>query len=107
MRKHSSCPRARRAARERPVLVSIISRLGSPRRSSRRRRVGTIRGVIAQADANSDASNTIELGAGDFTLTKDGGGEVLIQNTSGVTGKTLFIEGQGVATRAILGRSYA
>ncbi len=56
----------------------------------------SLRSAINQADSNADASNTIELGPGTYTLTEAGGGSLLIQDrASGVANKSLTIEGAG------------
>lgn len=55
----------------------------------------SLRAAIAQADSNSDASNTIMLQAGDYQLSNLGNGHLLIDNTSGLPDKTLTFIGQG------------
>jgi hypothetical protein len=57
---------------------------------------GSLRAAISEANSNADASNTIELGPGTYTLTAASGGSLLIQDpASGVANKSLTIEGVG------------
>jgi hypothetical protein len=57
---------------------------------------GSLRSAINEANSNADASNTIELGAGTYTLTAAAGGSLLIQDlASGIANKSLTIEGLG------------
>ncbi len=56
----------------------------------------SLRSAINEADSNADATNTIELGPGTYTLTEAAGGSLLIQDlASGVANKSLTIEGAG------------
>ena len=65
---------------------------------------GSLRDDINVADSNGDASNTITLDAGNYTLTKAQLGPLLIQNTApapGVPSKTLTIVGNGAGQSII------
>ena len=53
-----------------------------------------LRTAIHTADTNADASNTIELGAGNFLLNNTSLGSLLIQNST-TFNKALIIVGQG------------
>ena len=54
-----------------------------------------LRAAIVAADSNSDASNTLQLSAGDYTISDYSSGNLLVQNTSGLAQKTLIIAGAG------------
>lgn len=57
---------------------------------------GSLRWAISQANSNGDASNTINLAAGTYSLTDTTAGNLLIANANGnVPIKTLTIAGQG------------
>ena len=55
----------------------------------------SLRQVIATADSNGDASNTIVLAATTYVLTNTSLGQIVIQNSSSLPGKTLTFVGQG------------
>ncbi len=55
----------------------------------------SLRQVIATADSNGDASNTIVLAATSYVLTNTSLGQIVIQNSSSLPGKTLTFVGQG------------
>ncbi len=57
----------------------------------------SLRNAIATADSNGYASNTIVLSATTYVLTNTTAGQIVIQNTSGLSNKTLTIAGQGDA----------
>ena len=59
----------------------------------------TLRAAINAADSNSDATNTLQLSAGDYTISDLSSGNLLVQNTSGLAQKTLIIEGAGPSSR--------
>ena len=88
-------------ATDRSAISSSSSSRVCRRRSLRSRRESptarsSLRSAINQADSNADASNTIELGPGTYTLTEAAGGSLLIQDlASGVANKSLTIEGAG------------
>ena len=57
---------------------------------------GSLRVAIEQADTNSDASNTINLAAGAYTLTQSGLGNLLVQDENpGTPEKSFLLVGQG------------
>ena len=58
--------------------------------------------AIAAADSNGDASNTIVLSASTYVLTDTTPGQIVIQNSSSLAGKTLTIVGQGEGRRTII-----
>ena len=63
---------------------------------------GSLRDAIDQSDTNGDASNTINLGAGTFSLTDTGSGDLLINNqAAGVAAKTFTIVGAGAGTTVV------
>ena len=56
----------------------------------------TLRAAIAVVDGNADAQNTLQLSAGQYTLTDESAGSLVIQNTNpSVPAKTLNIVGAG------------
>jgi hypothetical protein len=64
----------------------------------------SLRAALLAADANGDASNTISLAAGTYTLTDAAAGNLLIQDTaSGVASKTFTLVGQGASGTIITG----
>ena len=62
----------------------------------------SLRSAIDQADSNSYAFNTIELSAASYLLSNTTAGELLIDNSSSLPGKTLTIIGQG-STSTVIG----
>ena len=66
----------------------------------------SLRNAILTADANGDASNTISLAAGTYSLTDAAAGNLLIQDTAGgVASKTFTLVGQGPSSTIITGGS--
>ena len=66
----------------------------------------SLRDAVLQADGNSDASNTINLAAGAYTLNDAAAGNLLIQDAAaGVASKTFTLVGQGTASTIITGGS--
>ncbi len=57
--------------------------------------IGSLRYAIDQANGNNDASNTINLAAGNYQLTDTTDGNLLIQDLAGIPSKTLKIIGAG------------
>src|SRR5436305_1409453 len=66
---------------------------------------GGLRDAILQANANSDASNTINLQAANYQLTNAAAGNLLIANTAALPSKTLTIAGVGQNSSIIAGGS--
>lgn len=65
---------------------------------------GSLRDAIDQSDTNSDASNTINLAAGTYSLTDTAVGELLIKDhAAGVAAKSLSISGVGAGTTIVDG----
>ena len=61
----------------------------------------SLRAAIEQAEGNAFAHNTIVLATGTYVLTDTVAGQIVIQNTSGLTNKTLTIVGEGSANTVI------
>jgi subtilase family serine protease len=61
----------------------------------------SLRAAISQADSNAYAYNTIELSAASYLLSNTTDGELLIDNSSSLSGKALTITGQGSANTII------
>jgi hypothetical protein len=86
--------RSNNAARYRPVLESFEDRL-VPAVISISAGEETLRAAILTANINGDASNTIELSGGVFSLSNISAGDIVIQNSSNLPAKTLEIVGVG------------
>ena len=66
----------------------------------------SLRGSLLTADSNGDASNTISLAAGTYSLTDTTAGNLLIQDTAGgVASKTFIIAGQSASSTIVTGGS--
>jgi len=65
----------------------------------------SLRAAISAADSNSYAYNTILLESSTYLLSDAAAGELLINNSSSLPGKTLTIAGQGAAN-SIVGSGY-
>ena len=64
----------------------------------------SLRNAILTADSNGDASNTISLAAGTYSLTDAAAGNLLLQDTaSGVASKTFTLVGQGPSSTVVAG----
>ncbi|HZW29304.1 MAG TPA: choice-of-anchor Q domain-containing protein [Isosphaeraceae bacterium] len=61
----------------------------------------SLRAAIAAADSNSSASNTIVLSAGTYALTNTSLGQLVVENASDLSSKTLTIVGQGMGQTVI------
>src|SRR4051812_2451203 len=97
MRKHpltSHRSRLRRTAR--PCLNALESRI-APASFAASPGSDTLRAAIGAALSSPDASNEVLLSQGDYKLTQDGGGEVLIQGGSSGPHKTLTLVGAGAS----------
>lgn len=63
---------------------------------------GSLRDAIDQSDTNGDASNTINLETGTFSLTDTSSGDLLINDqAAGVAAKTFTIVGAGAGTTIV------
>src|SRR5262249_37353857 len=61
----------------------------------------SLRAAINEADGNSYSDNLILLSASDYLLTDAPAGELLVENTSSLPGKTLTIKGAGASSTVI------
>ena len=62
---------------------------------------GSLRAAIAAADSNGFASNTIVLAEATYPVTNLTAGQLVIENSSGMSSKTLTIVGQGESSTII------
>jgi hypothetical protein len=94
--RRGAAKRRRLGSRSRPVVEALEKRCApaifNPPPDAD---AASLRDAIAQADSNSDASNTIMLAAGEYPLSDPMNGHIVIQNTSSLPDKTLLIVGQG------------
>ncbi len=67
---------------------------------------GSLRAAINAADGNAYASNTIVLSAGTYALTNATLGQIVLQNTSSLSNKSLTIVGAGETSTVIRPSSY-
>ena len=101
-------PTSPRQKTVRPQLEELESRLApavfNPLPSTTDGASLSLRDAILQADANGDASNTINLVAGAYTLSDAPAGNLLLQDAAaGVASKTFTLVSQGASSTIITG----
>src|SRR5277367_3202954 len=81
---------------ERRILLSVFNLAGGATDAA-------LRADITSADTNTQASNTIDIGAGILALTSTASGNLLIENGNSamVADKTLIIDGAGRTSTVI------
>src|SRR5258708_33665703 len=109
LKRSPRCPAPRKPAFQ-PRLEELESRLApatfTPQPSTVDGARLSLRDAINSADSNGDASNTILLAAGTYTLSDTLAGNLQIQDTAaGLSSKTLTIVGQGSANTITAGSS--